>query len=172
MTTADQLLRRANSLGARIWADGERLELDAPADFPDELIGLLRDHKSAVLRALTGNTSSPVGKSPSKLLAWASELAEKDLVLSSPVTYIEAPLREVTTDRISWYASHYLKTIAAAWLYRQYPDLCWGQWTPGWWQEREEEALGALAALCRVLSKTKGQERDGRLPQALDGVRG
>ncbi len=160
MTTADQLLRRANSLGARLWADGERLELDAPADFPDELIGLLRDHKSAVLRVLTGNTSSQVGKNPSKLLAWASELAEKDLTLSSPVTYIEAPLRTVNTERVPWYAAHYLKTIAAAWFYQQYPDLFWGQWTPERWHEREEEALGALAALRGVLEESQRAEGD------------
>ncbi len=110
------------------------------------------------MRVLTGNTSSPVSISPPSLLAWASELAEKDLVLSSPVTYIEAPLRKVTTKRISWYAAHYLKTIAAAWFYRQYPHLCWGQWTPEWWHEREEEALGALAALCRVLEESQRAE--------------
>ncbi|MBI4337353.1 MAG: hypothetical protein HY683_05945 [Chloroflexi bacterium] len=92
------------------------------------------------------------------LLAWASELAERDLVLSLPISYVEAPLRTVTTTRVSWYAAHYLKTIASARLYREYPKLCWGQWTPPWWQGREEDALGALAALREALSDQDERE--------------
>jgi hypothetical protein len=151
MTTVDQLLRRANSLGARLWAEGERLELDAPADFPDELIELLREHKTAVLMVLTGNTCTPVGTSLSELLAWASELAERDVVLPEPVSYVEVPLRTVSTRRVSWYVAHYLKTISAARLYQENPELCWRPRTREWWKEREDEALGALASLRKAL---------------------
>lgn len=33
--TVDELLRQVHALGATVLVDGETLELDAPADFPD-----------------------------------------------------------------------------------------------------------------------------------------
>lgn len=90
------------------------------------------------------------------LLAWASELAEQELELDTPVEYVEAPLRRVSTTRVSCYAAHYLKTIVAARLYQEHPHLCWGRWTPKWWREREKEALGALAALRAALEEQGG----------------
>lgn len=93
----------------------------------------------------------PAAQDASTLLAWASELAEQEMVLDALVTYVEAPQRAVTTARVSWYAGRYLKTIVSARLYREHPRLCWGEWTPAWWQEREREALYALASLKRAV---------------------
>ena len=36
-------------MGARLWVQGDGLELDAPADFPEELVELLRMHKPEIL---------------------------------------------------------------------------------------------------------------------------
>lgn len=80
-----------------------------------------------------------------RLLSWASQLAEQDIELPRPVTYVEAPLRSVTTTRISWYARQYLTTIASARL-SQSTGGC-GRWTPDWLLERKQEAVGALRAL-------------------------
>jgi hypothetical protein len=85
------------------------------------------------------------------LLAWASELAEQNLVLSYQVRYVEASRSAITTGRVSWYAAHYLKTIVSARDYQQHPRLCWGQWTPKWWQELEMEAIQSLEALQRAI---------------------
>ena len=45
------------------------------------------------------------------LLSWASGLAEQGVELDAPVTYLETPLRRITTKRVSWYAREYLLTI-------------------------------------------------------------
>ncbi len=79
------------------------------------------------------------------LLGWASELAEQELVLTQAVCYVEAPLRTVTTYRVSWYAAHYLKTISTARLQQKIGG--WKPWTPKWWAEREAEALQALHSI-------------------------
>ena len=49
----------------------------------------------------------PVPPDTEHLLAWASEIAQQDLVLPMPVGYLEAPLRTVTTHRVSYYANLY-----------------------------------------------------------------
>ena len=89
------------------------------------------------------------------LLAWAAEIAEEGTELQLEVSYVEAPLRRVTTDRVSWYAGYYLTTIAQARLSQAAGR--WGRWTPQWWKEREDEALGALRALRGALEE---QESD------------
>ena len=94
------------------------------------------------------------------LLPWASELAEQDLVLPERVSFVEAPKRTVTTERVSWYAVHYLKTISCARIQQQTGG--WGLWTPEWWREREQEALGSLAALRKALEKHEQPEDDSR----------
>lgn len=83
------------------------------------------------------------------LLSWASELAEQDLVLSHPVSYIEAPLRIINTQRVSFCAARHLKTIAFAKLNMKDGD--WGYWTSDWWRDRINESLSALAALREAL---------------------
>ena len=92
------------------------------------------------------------------LLAWAAQLAEQDVVLTSTVSYVEAPMRTITTERVSWYATHYLRTIAHARLQQQTGG--WRPWTPEWWREREEEALGALAALRVALGERMRAEEN------------
>ena len=52
MTNATELVQLTRALGARLWVEGGRLELDAPADFPSGLIQLLRQHKGEVLAYL------------------------------------------------------------------------------------------------------------------------
>ena len=89
----------------------------------------------------------------SSLLAWASELAEQAIVLPQSITYEETPLRIVTTDRVSFYATHYLGTVSFARLNRATGG--WGMWIPEWWSDREREAIGALHAL-RTAMKDAG----------------
>ena len=79
------------------------------------------------------------------LLAWAAELAEQELVLPDPVSHAERPFRAITTQRVSECATIYLREISPGHTYRR--TGCWGHFTPEWWWDREQEALGALAAL-------------------------
>ena len=83
------------------------------------------------------------------LLAWASELAEQDVVLPEPISYIEAPRRTVTTEEVSRYAARYLWTIGYSRLQQETGG--WGRWTPEWWTGVEDEAVGALAGLRSAL---------------------
>ena len=80
-----------------------------------------------------------------ELLGWAGRLSEQDMELGTPIKYTEAPLRMVTTSRVSFYASHYLRAVSYARLSQRMGG--WGTWTTWWWKEREDEALGALRAL-------------------------
>ena len=91
------------------------------------------------------------------ITAWAAELSEQGIVLSMPVEYVEAPLRTVTTERVSWYAAHYLRTITFARSQQEWGS--WGVWTPEWWREREQEALGTLKSLREALTR-RGQNME------------
>jgi hypothetical protein len=88
-------------------------------------------------------------EAPFDLLSWASDLAQKNLVLPEPITFTEAPLRPVTTGRVSYYAGHYWETISSARFQQELEG--WGQWTPQWWKDREAEALFALTQLREAL---------------------
>jgi hypothetical protein len=140
-----ELINQAQSLGARIWRDGEHLELDAPADFPEELVELLRCHKAAVLQALAGKGRKHSVYEIPRLLAWASELAEQELVLPRPVTYVETPLRTITTPRVSYYAALYLREISYTRLQQRTGG--WGRFTTERFKEQDRGAIQALAAL-------------------------
>jgi hypothetical protein len=72
--------------------------------------------------------------------------------LGTPIKYTEVPLRTVTTGRVSFYASQYLKTVSYARMSQRTGG--WGTWTPGWWKKREDEAFGALRRL-RDAMKTR-----------------
>ena len=122
--------------------------MDAPVDFPDELIDKLRDRKTAVM-AVLASPHLGRGREVGELKSWAGSLSEEGLVLNEPVMYVEAPLRVVTTKRVSWYAAHYLKTIGFARMGME--SGSWSTWTPAWWKGREQEALGALRALREAL---------------------
>jgi len=90
------------------------------------------------------------------LLAWASELAEQDLVLEKPVSFVEAPRRTLTTERVSEKAARYLRVISYACLQQRTRGM--GRFKPPWWKEREEEALGALSALREAMEGQQEKE--------------
>ena len=94
------------------------------------------------------------------LVAWASELAEQDLVLTTPVSYVEKPRSVVTTGGVSHYASHYLRTITSARIGQQTGG--WGMIDAQWYKGREGDALYALAALRGAMSAVIGGERRGK----------
>ena len=130
----------------------------------------IRRHKADLLRQLTREDNLfrlSLGEGIPALLAWALELSEQDLVLSDQVSYAEVPRRAVTTERVSWYAAHYLKTIVLARHHQQHPGLCWGQWTPSWWHEREMEAVSALTALREAI---QGLPRENQQDMQARGV--
>jgi len=52
MNKTDELIKRVQNLGARLWFDGNRLELDIPTDFPNTLLEQLRENKGDVLNYL------------------------------------------------------------------------------------------------------------------------
>jgi len=89
-----------------------------------------------------------------RLFAWAAKLAEREVVLATPVTFIEAPLRQITTERVSYYAALYLKIVVSARLHKDHVELCRGRWTQEWWTTQENEAIGALRALFNVIENT------------------
>jgi len=90
------------------------------------------------------------------LLAWASELAEQNLVLEKPVSFVEAPLRTLTTKHVSEKVTHYLRVISYARLQQRTGGM--GRFKPPWWKEREEEALGALSALREAMEGQQEKE--------------
>jgi hypothetical protein len=91
-----------------------------------------------------------------ELLAWASELAEQEVVLPKPLTYVEAPLRTITTKHISRYAAIYLRSLLLAQSNKRTGG--WGTFTHAWWQRQEQEALQALLALREAMQDQGGQE--------------
>jgi hypothetical protein len=90
------------------------------------------------------------------LLAWASELAEKGTILAEPVTFIEAPLRRISTIRVSHHASIHLRTVTMARTNQVTGG--WGKFTREWWREQEQAALNASAALRNAMEGQSSQE--------------
>ena len=145
---------RLLSLGP-LQKSGRNLRLylaEKPRDTTKDKFDIFLSHSSLDRNAVFGVVAELEQES---LLAWAAEVAEEGVELQWKVSYIEAPLRKVTTDRVSWYAGHYLTTIAQARL--SLATGGWGRWAPQWWKEREDEALGALRALRSALEE---QESD------------
>lgn len=129
----------------------DKLWIDAPkGKLTPDLRDVLQRHKSDLVAYLRGTPTTAM-KAPlaelesQQLLAWASELAEQELVLPEPVTYVEAPLRAVTTQRVSYYAALYLREISYARLMQQAGG--WGCFTSDWFKEQERGAIEALTAL-------------------------
>ena len=146
---AETLIRQCMDSGADLVPEGGKLRVRGWSKLTPTLQSGLSRHKEAVIECLGSQWTS--GPEESKLFAWASELAERDLVLSSAVSYVEAPRRRVTTERISWYAAHYLRAIAFARMNQMVGG--WGVWTIEWWKDREDEALAALRALESAFAK-------------------
>ena len=160
MSEVGELVRKVESLGATLTLYGELLELDVPVDFPDDLMEALRQRKPEVIAHKTRGTDRPLAQGIPALLAWASELAEQDLTLTEPVSYLEATLCTISTQRVSWYASHYLRGITSGRIGQHTGG--WGIFDAEWHREQETEALAALAALRKamVVSKVMGQGND------------
>ena len=157
MTHTAEILKQLTGLGVTLKTDGEHLLLIPGSCVPPGLVAALRDHKTEILAHLGRQTKAPPDDSDTaRLLAWASEFSEQELVLASPVSYVEAPRRTVTTGRVSSYAAHYLRTMLLARLHQRTGG--WGHWTPEWWREREADALSALAAL-REAVQERNDER-------------
>jgi hypothetical protein len=92
-----------------------------------------------------------------ELLSWATELAEQEVVLPKPLTYLEASLRTITTERVSHYAAVYLRAISLAYSNKRTGG--WGSLTQDWWQRQEKETIQALLALRRAM-----RARHARIP--------
>ena len=119
-----EIVRRAEEQGIQLRVVGDRVRYGPKSTAPAELVEELRAHRAEVLEYLSARDSDMSPRDVGGLLNWASELSQRDLVLQSPVRFVEAPLRVVTTGRASHYAGQYLKTIASARLNRGNPGLC------------------------------------------------
>ena len=53
--TLPELIDKVRAHGGVIWVDGDRLKLDLPPTFPDDLIGSLREQKTEVIEYLTSH---------------------------------------------------------------------------------------------------------------------
>ena len=53
--TLPELIDKVRAHGGVIWVDGDRLELDLPPTFPDNLIGSLKEHKAEAIEYLTSH---------------------------------------------------------------------------------------------------------------------
>ena len=149
-----EIVKRLTDLGITLRTYGDDLLLVPGSGVPPDLATMVRDRKAELMTYLSQQSESPpADPSTGELLAWASELAEQDLVIREPISYVEVPLRTVTTSRVSYQASHYLHTIASARLYQERGS--WGAWTSDWWRQREEEAVQALSALRAAVSEAE-----------------
>ena len=141
-----KLLDRAKAAGLDVRAEEDNLVVRGPK------------RAEPIARVLLARKVDVLPYLPPALLAWASELAEQDLMLPGPVSYVEKHNCPVSTRRVSWCATRYLRTIVEARHYQQHPNLGWGQWTPTWWREREMEAVSALAALKKAVQDDEQAE--------------
>ena len=137
------LISRAERRGAAFRVREGQVEVCGLDRLPEELIDELQGQKAKVLRHLSHSERLATSKGHAHLFSWATELAEMDMVLFDPVRYTEAPERIVTTRQASWYAAHYLNLISDSRIQLTRRDC----WTPEYWRDRQEEAMGALEAL-------------------------
>lgn len=162
MVDAATIFEAARGHGITLSVVGDRIRYSPKSKTPEKLLELIRAHKGELLTYLASPTPGAGAVVDSGLLAWAAELAEQDIELVAPIEFTEAPLRTVTTLRVSYYASHYLKTIAHVRVHRSSGGF--GSWTPSWWDEQEMEALDALKALREAVDMHEGgleeQEED------------
>jgi hypothetical protein len=141
-----------------------KLWVDAPkGKLTPDLRDVLRRHKADLVAYLRGipiaiREVALAEMESQQLLAWASQLAEQELVLPEPVTYIEAPLRTIITPRVSCYAALYLREISYARLQQRTGG--WGCFTSEWFKEQERGAIEALAALREAIQTQVEPEAD------------
>ena len=91
-----------------------------------------------------------------EMLAWASELAEQDLILSKPVAFREEPLRVVTITEVSKYTVRNLRFIAQARVEQRLGG--WHIWNSDWWTDRQQVALNSLAFLRRAIEERTSED--------------
>jgi hypothetical protein len=173
-----EIVQQAQELGISLVIHGDRILYTPKSRTPIEFVAALRKHKQELLRYLSRqeddalrvpaqNPRNP-GKPDSQervenpethhLLAWASELAEQDVRLPKPLTYVEAPLRTITTERVSCYAAVYLRTISLAQSNKRIGG--WGTFIHDWWQRQEQEAIQALLALREAMQDQASLESE------------
>ena len=143
--TPGAIVERARTLGITLSAAGGRLRYALKSKAPFDLVEALREHKQELLSYLDHEPAFPATREVEHLLAWASELGEQVVVLKRPICFTEAPLRRVTTERVSYYAAHYLRIVTHARLQQRTRGT--GRFLPAWWREREQDAVYALEQL-------------------------
>ena len=149
----DLIIERAKEMGVTLRADGGTLRYYPKSRTPGDLVDALRQHKEEVLKYLS--KYSAYGPTAS-LLGWASQFAQQDIVLEVPVTFVEAPLRRLTTAEVSSCVGKYLRIITRAQINQA--NGSWHPWTTEWWKGREEEAITALASLKQAIEAQINEE--------------
>ncbi|HZA24314.1 MAG TPA: hypothetical protein VFA32_17220 [Dehalococcoidia bacterium] len=156
MSQVHELVQQAQELGALFRVEGERVTVGGPSPLPSDLLEKLRDHKAELIEYLSAERRESRSLSDLNLLAWASELAQSGVVLTEPVTFIEAPLRPIRTVRVSHHASIHLRTVAMARTNQITGG--WGRFTREWWRGQERAALHALSALREAMEEQHSQD--------------
>lgn len=138
-------IEEAASLGITLRVVGDAIHFWPASAATPEFVARLRQAKPHLLRYLRSDDPGLLPHEVHGLLGWASALAEEEIVLNTPIRYLEKRLRPVTTARVSHYARHYLRSIGFARLHRE--AGCWDPWSDDWWRARELDAVEALRGL-------------------------
>ncbi|MBM3943368.1 MAG: hypothetical protein FJ316_10700 [SAR202 cluster bacterium] len=156
--SVNNILEQAQALGISLTVAGDRIRYWPQLLAPAEFVQLLREHKAALMTYLAQHSAQRVGPAADaqQLLAWASSLAEQDLVLAQPVRFLEEPLRPMDLYNLSKYVRRQVRFIAHARLQQRTGGM--GDWLPPWWREQEAKAIGALAALRAAMDRQEGGE--------------
>ena len=139
------LIARAQTKGAALRVREGQLEVLGLSCLPDRLCTELRRQKADVISHIQNRADGALSDDTSRLLAWATELADSDLTLSESMTFEEARSRTMTTYHPSWCAGNYLTAVAYAEVQQHWPPH--QGLPPEWWKQRGEEAIAALAGL-------------------------
>ena len=152
---AELIIQRAKDLGVTLRPAGDRLQYYPKSKTPDDFVSVLRTNKDEVLKYLSSE-SEAASELIAEILGWAWELAEGDVVLEAPITYVEAPLRRLTTANVSEHAARHLRTIALARIHQATGG--WSIWTSDWWQYRTDDAIRALRGLRTALEAANAED--------------
>lgn len=143
-TKVQELLSKAESLGARFTLSGNKVEVEAPEPLPPELMAELRQHKADIVTALQFRVRSIA--EDGDLLTWARNLAQREVVLTSPVHFYESRLFPVWVTNVGAYTARHLATIA---FERSGPRF--NIYNDDWYSARAREAIAMLRALQAVM---------------------
>lgn len=142
----EAIVERARLMGISLSAHGNKIRYSPKSRTPEDLVMELRENKEDVLTYLREQSEPAILPN---FLAWASRLAEDNIVLREPVSFSEGQLTTVTTCHVSRYAARCLSTISYARVQREHQG--WRIFGPLWWHDRECEAVIALKNLRKVL---------------------